>query len=499
MALDPGIILSGLQPDPFGSFDKGLGTRNSLETLRDRNAVRDVFTEFGSGIAAGQPDALARLAALDPGLAQQAREQADRTRYAEVNAGREQTIFDAQIAAGQREAELAQTRQALTMLATADTPEKWDQLAQQFAPEFVGRFAERDALTAMFRDLEDVLRPDTPDVPRTITLPGGGIGYMQPDGQGGWGLVTLAEGDETPNAPSGYRYNDAGVLEFIPGGPADPAVISGNRGGGITFRPDGTVQIGGNERPLTERQSQLSLFGSMMAETAPVIDAIEQRFDPANLGDQIAGAAGTLGNFFKSPEYRTYETAGRAWAEGVLRIQTGAAATASEIDRVFTTYFAQAGDTPEAIAFKRRLRTAFYNAVAGASSGAVQGATGGLPPPDAAPPALGATGGSAPPPGPVAAPVAPPAAAPPPTPAPAPSPAGGAPAGTLPMVPPRAGIPDPLAAVPVVRAPAGVQWGGPEFTRRAVELNAALAAAGITGTAASRAIAARMQQEGWTR
>jgi hypothetical protein len=146
------------------------------------------------------------------------------------------------------------------------------------------------------------------------------------------------------------------------------------KGSETIFGPNGNpiVQRGGsNSKRLTEKQSQLALFGNMMNTTMPVINDLEEKFDPANLRDNIAARGGIVGNYIKSPEYRKYETAARAWGEGVLRIQTGAAATQSEIDRVFTTYFAQPGDEPEEVSFKRQLREAFAESIGVAGGGAV--------------------------------------------------------------------------------------------------------------------------------
>ena len=108
-----------------------------------------------------------------------------------------------------------------------------------------------------------------------------------------------------------------------------------------------------------------------MKSTMPVINALEDQFNPANIGDNVAARAGAVGEFFKSNDYQKYETAGRAWAEGVLRLQTGAAATQPEIERVFQTYFAQPGNDAETIEYKRQLRSQYADAIQEASGGLV--------------------------------------------------------------------------------------------------------------------------------
>lgn len=205
----------------------------------------------------------------------------------------------------------------------------------------------------------------------------------------------MTEGGLVPNAnvrlqqgnsgvPSGYRRGANG-LEIIPGGPADPDTIrqqaearqtdeferitDPNTGRVIFERGTGTA---GPSQKLTERQSQLVLFGNQMQNMQPILDDLETRFDPANVGDAAAAAGGVFGNFVKSQEKQLYDTAAAAWAEGVLRIQTGAAATQPEIDRVVRTYFAQPGDTAQTVQFKRQARETFFESIAAASGGAVE-------------------------------------------------------------------------------------------------------------------------------
>lgn len=152
--------------------------------------------------------------------------------------------------------------------------------------------------------------------------------------------------------------------------PVLPGVTPRDRNG-ITIDKDGNVQIGGEPRKLTEQQGKYTLFGNMMKATMPVINGLEEKFDPSNVADNLAANAGAVGEFFKSNEYQRYETAGRAWAEGVLRLQTGAAATQPEIERVFETYFARPGNDAETIEYKRKLRSEYASAIEQASGGLV--------------------------------------------------------------------------------------------------------------------------------
>jgi hypothetical protein len=124
--------------------------------------------------------------------------------------------------------------------------------------------------------------------------------------------------------------------------------------------PEGAIPI---PTKLTEGQAKTTLFSSMQSQTAPVLDEIEQQWNPANIQDAAARVTPIAGNYFTSPEGQIYQAASEAWAEGALRIATGAAAQAAEKEAVIKTYFAQPGDTPGTITFKNNLRKAYEEAI----------------------------------------------------------------------------------------------------------------------------------------
>ncbi|MEM6623663.1 MAG: hypothetical protein AAF674_15645 [Pseudomonadota bacterium] len=72
---------------------------------------------------------------------------------------------------------------------------------------------------------------------------------------------------QTRQPPAGYRFADGGALEYIPGGPADPAVRQAQRGNGITIGPDGTVQIGGNPQGQLGRSARNQEEKALATET----------------------------------------------------------------------------------------------------------------------------------------------------------------------------------------------------------------------------------------
>lgn len=151
--------------------------------------------------------------------------------------------------------------------------------------------------------------------------------------------VTLEDGSEMA-----VQW-DAGTEKWVP--------IDAPEGGGSLKPGDG----------LTEGQAKLTLFQSLQTETQPVLLDLEGQFNPGNLADAAARSTPIAGNFFKSEQGQIYDSAATAWAEGALRIATGAAATPEEMERTKRAYFAQPGDTPNTIAFKAQMREMYNRAI----------------------------------------------------------------------------------------------------------------------------------------
>lgn len=148
-----------------------------------------------------------------------------------------------------------------------------------------------------------------------------------------WKIVELADGRK-------YYVDELGAEQ--------PRLVNPE----IEAKPDG----------YTESEQKLVLFRNMQEEAAPVLEKLEGVWDPANLGDHAASWI-LGGNYFKTPEGRQYSAVASAWAEGALRIATGAAATEDEIRRTIRTYFAQPGDDAGTIEIKRNLRAMYQRSI----------------------------------------------------------------------------------------------------------------------------------------
>jgi len=134
--------------------------------------------------------------------------------------------------------------------------------------------------------------------------------------------------------------------------------------GGSTAQPRGR---------MTEAESRKTLFQSLQTETAPVLDRIEETYDPANIADAVARNTPIAGAFFESEQGKIYRAASAQWAEGALRLATGAAATPEEMERTMATYFARPGDTPAVIKFKSDLRASYERSLRRSLGESVEG------------------------------------------------------------------------------------------------------------------------------
>lgn len=154
------------------------------------------------------------------------------------------------------------------------------------------------------------------------------------------------EANVSGRVPSGYRQLADGSLEFIPGGPADPA---SKAGGG---------------KPLTEGQSKALLFGTRMQEANQTFDDLAATGtnrpglikESASKIPFVGGLAGAAANVTQSTAQQRVEQAQRDFINATLRRESGAAIAESEFDNARKQYFPQVGDSKEVIEQKRRNR-----------------------------------------------------------------------------------------------------------------------------------------------
>jgi len=158
------------------------------------------------------------------------------------------------------------------------------------------------------------------------------------------------EANQNGRIPTGYRQTADGTLEFIPGGPADPA---SKAGGG---------------KPLTEGQSKALLFGTRMKESNEILEGLASGPDgvdrPSNFkrvaelvpGVMGGGALTAVANVTQSDKQQQVEQAQRDFLNAVLRRESGAVIGESEFESGRKQYFPAIGDSDAVKAQKKRNR-----------------------------------------------------------------------------------------------------------------------------------------------
>lgn len=130
---------------------------------------------------------------------------------------------------------------------------------------------------------------------------------------------------------------------------------------GITVMPDGTVQIGGSGKPLTEAQSKDTVFATRaegaLQEFEPVSTAL------TGIGSAIGGQIPVVGNYLKDPQYRKAEQSGRDFLAAILRKDTGAAVTDGEMVLYGEIFLPKPGDDPATLSQKSTSRRRAVEAI----------------------------------------------------------------------------------------------------------------------------------------
>lgn len=174
-------------------------------------------------------------------------------------------------------------------------------------------------------------------------------------------------------APAGYRFTESGDLQFIPGGPADPA-RKGPAGGTVVQNPDGSTTIVPGPPKLNEGQSKDVGFVTRARTVGPQLDAVEA--DLTDMDSAMGSSVPLVGNYLQSDKYRLANQLGREFVALVLRKDSGAAVTDQEMARYTDTYLPKPGDDPTTLARKREARSTFVQGLEAGLGSAVSAVPG---------------------------------------------------------------------------------------------------------------------------
>lgn len=160
MALNPSIILAGAQPDILGAMSRGNELAAQTNTLRDQNALRQVYQTQGAGILSGDQNSLNALAMIDPITAINAQggvlsNRTEQRKFEIMNAQEKRAIAEAAAQMDERQAAeaLKKAQQEVLRFVMAPDAATFDQMVTQAGrPEFAGMFDQRERLGALFME-----------------------------------------------------------------------------------------------------------------------------------------------------------------------------------------------------------------------------------------------------------------------------------------------------------------------------------------------------------
>jgi len=121
----------------------------------------------------------------------------------------------------------------------------------------------------------------------------------------------------------------------------------------------------GKTKDPTAKQSDNAMFYTKALTAFKAIDGSD--YNPAKLFSQIAPL-----QVLKGEKRDTYETAGDAFIQAILRPESGAVIGPKEMIEYRQTYLPQRGDSKKALEFKRQLRLSSMNSLALGTGGLVE-------------------------------------------------------------------------------------------------------------------------------
>ena len=229
----------------------------------------------------------------------------------------------------------------------------------QFVNDPTDPTGNRQVAVRVPRNMGDLPPPgggQAPAAPQGMTAPvsqpGGPTGTVTP--QGGAAVPATAQNDvlvvptspaAVPGfermraAPAGYQWRADGLIEPMPGGPADP-------------RTQG----------LTEAQSRSNFFGAQMRMGDDVLRGLNVPSNAMLLAYRNLPSVPV--NYGANANDQMYFNAARLFAAGVLRKETGAAMTPGEVLDVAERFFPTPFDRPQVIEQKARARQQIISSIA---------------------------------------------------------------------------------------------------------------------------------------
>lgn len=382
--------------NPIASYGQGALTAGQVAQVQDANALRQVYAQHGAGIVNGDQGAINALALLRPDMAQdfistQHGMAATDRRLAQADRGldqgdqrisldRERLAFQqaqvraetaraaARLAQEGRQMELMQeaneTRALFSAGEAAFRSGQLEEWAQQNAP-LLNEAGLNPADVS--EESWPILRASLAGMDEAFIDVLGTIDDMQPmPGQQETSFIVSGESAGQYGLPT-----DGSAFNVTTGPNSVRATSIGGTSGGTGLRvgPDGTMEFVQGDVRFTEGQSKDNVYATRMEGALTALEQQDGSGQPiidnlASRSQRVAEAVPLgVGREFQSPDFQVAMQAGEEFLSALLRKDTGAAITDSEMENYGSIYLPQPGDSAEVLETKRVSRARALEAV----------------------------------------------------------------------------------------------------------------------------------------
>lgn len=340
MQMNALIPMQVQSPDLVGSMARGVEAARMANTAGRENALANLYRTQGAGMMAGDRNALNALAQHDPaaalGIQSAHQDMALGQKRLDVLTAQERRAAEEYargLSAEQAQAEAAKIEQGVKMGMAAQSPQQWDALMRQYAPDLVGQFDSRQMLASKYMGWADILKGGS-DKDRYKVV---GNTLFDLAAEGGPQAVGQGQGSQRT------VYDANGNVVYQEGGAPPKLSVDAGKNTGFYMR---TIE---SNKVLDDLEAQGTNFWQQNAEHVPF----------------------GLGNYARTPEFQRYDQARRDFVNAILRRESGAVISDQEFENANKQYFPTPGDSQEVIAQKRRNRE---TAIAGLRVGSAEGA-----------------------------------------------------------------------------------------------------------------------------
>lgn len=305
----------------------GIQGGRQVADMRRQQELQNAFSQYGPGLVSGDQEAINAFAAIDPMTALQVQQRQDQARRAEQTYNMQVQEHVARMSAAEKAQAAAEMDQALSMMSGINDPASWDQVAQEYAPDLVGQFGQKDLLINRALGLKDALAMQQPPKPADEYER-----YRQEEEDAGRQPLSRIDYAKAKQKSMSIEVDAEGNTRIVEGPSAG--------------KPPKTTE---------GEKAAAGYLGRMKAAEQTLSELSED--EPAVRSMASLLVAGTnLEGLVLSERQELILQAQRDWVRAKLRKESGAVIGEEEMAEEIRTYFPLPGDSAATIEQKRKSR-----------------------------------------------------------------------------------------------------------------------------------------------